>query len=244
MMLGVGMPKGAVDFLFIVDKKDSPLWRAASSRGESYNSTIIAATDFVSAYSLAKYIESVKPSVVIVSWRTAFEQLVSRKRSKRVLLKLDLSIYLLIPDFVGIHKPTELEQSLINSADGFLVTSYLLRKAYLENYRTESIDVLHDLPNLQQISKIQLVKMITASKTVVWVGNSKWGERLGFEDHKGLNKLAVPVFEILKEPGYLKHFTLLKSREKLMKTDILWKNIVEEVYKITGDPRWVFIPSC
>jgi hypothetical protein len=56
--------------------------------------------------------------------------------------------------------------------------------------------------------------------------------------------ILYKFFEILKEPGYLKHFTLLKSREKLMKTDMLWKNIVEEVYKITSDPRWVFIPSC
>jgi glycosyltransferase involved in cell wall biosynthesis len=191
------MPKPGFDFLFVVDKKESPLWRAASSRCESSNAAIVAATDFVSAYSLAKYIESVKPSVVIVSWRTAFEQLVSRKRSKRLLLQLDLSMYLLIPDFVGIHNPTELEQSLIYSADGFIVTSNLLREAYLENYQTESIDVLHDLPNLQQISLIQQAKMKTESNKVIWVGNSKWGERLGFEDHKGLKKLAVPVFKIL-----------------------------------------------
>jgi glycosyltransferase involved in cell wall biosynthesis len=237
------MAKGAADFLFIVDKRDSPLWRAASSRSKVFNSTIVAATDFISAYSLAKYIESVKPSLVIVSWRPAFEQLVSRKRSKRVLLKLDLSIYLLIPDFVGIHKPTELEQSLIDSADGFLVTSNILRKAYLENYRTESIGVLHDLPNLQHISKIQLAKKMTTSKTVVWVGNSKWGERLGFEDHKGLNKLAVPVFEILKERDRNIEIKIIDSANARIKNS----KVLEEIQRsscllVTSDSEGTGLP--
>ncbi len=198
-MHGDEMPDLAVDFLFVVDKKDSPLWRAASSRSESHSCTVIAATDFPTSYSLAKYIREVNPSIVIVSWRPAFDQLVSRKRSKRLLLNSNLSVYLLIPDFVGIHKPSEQEQSLIYASDGFLVTSNLLRLAYLDNYQIQSIEILHDLPNLQEISKIQQGDFKIACKVVLWVGNSKWGERLGFIDHKGLNKLAIPVFEILKQ---------------------------------------------
>jgi hypothetical protein len=50
--------------------------------------------------------------------------------------------------------------------------------------------------------------------------------------------------EILELPQYLCHFTLLKSREKLMKTDILWKGIIDKVYASTMDPKWVFKPSC
>ena len=72
-----------------------------------------------------------------------------------------------------------------------------------------------------------------------------------FEKHKNGRKnfLSYPYilykfFEILNMPEYLVHFTLLKSREKLMRTDILWKNIVDEVYKTTRDQRWIFIPSC
>lgn len=243
MMLGVGMPKGAVDFLFIVDKRDSPLWRAASSRSKAFNSTIVAATDFISAYSLAKYIESVKPSMVIVSWRPAFEQLVSRKKSKRILLKLDLSIYLLIPDFVGIHYPTELEQSLIYSADGFLVTSNILRDAYLENYQTKSIGVLHDLPDLTGLSRVQPANMSPGSKTVLWVGNSKWGERLGFEDHKGLNKLALPVFEILKNLDENIDIKIIDSAYARVKNS----EVLEEIQRaacllITSDSEGTALP--
>jgi hypothetical protein len=50
--------------------------------------------------------------------------------------------------------------------------------------------------------------------------------------------------EILGLHSYLSHFSLLKSREKLMKADNLWKAIVKDIYKTTRDPKWVYIPSC
>jgi hypothetical protein len=72
-----------------------------------------------------------------------------------------------------------------------------------------------------------------------------------FEKLKGTRRsfLSYPYIlykfcEILGLHGYLKHFTLLKSREKLMKTDTLWKSIVDDISKSTGDSRWVYIPSC
>lgn len=72
-----------------------------------------------------------------------------------------------------------------------------------------------------------------------------------FEKLKGSRRsfLSYPYIlykfcEILGLHSYLKHFTLLKSREKLMKTDTLWKSIVEDISKTTGDSRWVYIPSC
>lgn len=243
MMLGGEMPDGPVDFLFVVDKRDSPLWRAASSRSKAFNSSIVAATDFISAYSLAKYIESVKPSMVIVSWRPAFEQLVSRRKSKRVLLKLELSIYLLIADFVGIHYPTEHEQCLIKSADGFLVTSNVLRDAYLENYQTKSIGVLHDLPDLKGLSRVQPASVPYGTKTVLWVGNSKWGERLGFEDHKGLNKLALPVFEILKKLEENIDIKIIDSAHTKVKNS----KVLEEIQRaacllVTSDSEGTALP--
>lgn len=72
-----------------------------------------------------------------------------------------------------------------------------------------------------------------------------------FEKLKGSRRsfLSYPYIlykfcEILGLHDYLKHFTLLKSREKLMKTDTLWKSIVEDISRTTGDSKWVYIPSC
>lgn len=71
-----------------------------------------------------------------------------------------------------------------------------------------------------------------------------------FEKFKGDRKnfLSYPYIlykfcEILDIPEYLSNFSLLK-REKLLKTDIIWKKIVTQLRVETGDPRWVYIPSC
>lgn len=42
--------------------------------------------------------------------------------------------------------------------------------------------------------------------------------------------------ELLSEDSYLKHFPLLKSKEKLHQQDVIWK-------KICGDLHWEFIPT-
>lgn len=72
-----------------------------------------------------------------------------------------------------------------------------------------------------------------------------------FEKFKGTRKsfLSYPYVlykfcEMLGLTSYLQYFTLLKSREKLLKTDVLWRSIVDEIYKSTGDSTWTFIPSC
>jgi hypothetical protein len=50
--------------------------------------------------------------------------------------------------------------------------------------------------------------------------------------------------ELLDLHHYLDHFSLLKTREKLINQDILWKKIVIYLNETTRDPIWRFIPSC
>lgn len=40
--------------------------------------------------------------------------------------------------------------------------------------------------------------MIIAIEKLVWIGNSKWGEYLGYKDYKGLNKIVLPALDKLK----------------------------------------------
>lgn len=72
-----------------------------------------------------------------------------------------------------------------------------------------------------------------------------------FEKFKGDRKnfLSYPYVlykfcEILGLGEYLDNFSLLKSRDKLMKSDIIWKKIVNEIYKKTKDYKWKYIASC
>lgn len=70
-----------------------------------------------------------------------------------------------------------------------------------------------------------------------------------YEDVKGERKsfLSYPYvfykfFELLDLREYLEYFQLLKSREKLMKQEVIWIKIIEILSKT--DSMWKFIPSC
>jgi hypothetical protein len=72
-----------------------------------------------------------------------------------------------------------------------------------------------------------------------------------FEKFKGNRKnfLSYPYVlykfcELLNLEDYLDNFSLLKSRDKLMKSDVIWKNMIGEIYRKTNDPKWKFIASC
>lgn len=72
-----------------------------------------------------------------------------------------------------------------------------------------------------------------------------------FELLKGPNRknffsypyVLYKFFEMLELDEYLCHFQLLKSREKLIKQDILWKKIVEHLAEIDRSVSWKFISS-
>jgi glycosyltransferase involved in cell wall biosynthesis len=243
MIRSARMLKENIDFLFVVDKKNSPLWRAAISRNKKFRTAVLAATDYSSVYSLAKRIVSVNPRLVIVSWRTAFEQLVSSNHSRRILLDSDICIYLLVPDFIGIHEASKTEQRLINAADGFLVTSEILRDAYRDNYEIDSVGLLHDLPDVEEISRIRESNLGVETKKVLWVGNSKWGERLGFKDHKGLNKLANPVFELLKSQDQdLKIMVIDSAQSKIKNSKVLQEMQTASCLLVTSDSEGTGLP--
>lgn len=50
--------------------------------------------------------------------------------------------------------------------------------------------------------------------------------------------------ELLGLKEYLKCLQLLKSRDKILQHDILWKKIIIDMQKKEGEELWRFIPSC
>jgi glycosyltransferase involved in cell wall biosynthesis len=51
--------------------------------------------------------------------------------------------------------------------------------------------VLHDLPDVQKIRDLRNLRR--QSGGVIWVGNSKWGERYGYKDFKGYEEIVAPL---------------------------------------------------
>lgn len=56
--------------------------------------------------------------------------------------------------------------------------------------------------------------------------------------------LLYKFFELLDLREYLKHLQLLKSRDKILSHDVIWKKIIIEMQRKEGDSMWKFIPSC
>lgn len=185
--------------IFVVDEAHSPLWRAAQSHALSRNIEVISASDFFSPNQMVKKISSARADFVIFSWRGAFDAILSSRRARFTLLESGVNIYLLIPDLIGIHHVSERERERITMADGIIVTSKELQEKYQLFYGVKSVQILHDYPPFKEIEAIREEVIIRNPLQVVWVGNSKWGARAGFVDHKGLSTLAIPVIEEIRK---------------------------------------------
>lgn len=185
--------------VFVVDEAHSPLWRVAQSHALSRNIQVISASDFFSVYQMAKKISAIGADFVVFSWRGAFDAVLSSRRARITLLNSGVNIYLLIPDLIGIHHVSGSEQNRITMADGVLVTSRELQEKYHSVYGVENVQVLHDYPPFKEIEAVREEESVRNPLQIVWVGNSKWGERAGFVDHKGLMTFAVPVINEIRK---------------------------------------------
>jgi glycosyltransferase involved in cell wall biosynthesis len=185
--------------VFVVDEVHSPLWRVAQSHAFSRNIEVISASDFCSVNQMAKKISSTGADFVIFSWRGAFDAVFSSRRARFTLLNSGVNIFLLIPDLIGIHHVSESEQNRITMADGVIVTSKELQEKYHLVYGVENVQVLHDYPPFREIEAVREEESVRDPLQIVWVGNSKWGERAGFVDHKGLMTFAIPVIEEIRK---------------------------------------------
>jgi glycosyltransferase involved in cell wall biosynthesis len=210
--------------VFVVDEMDSPLWRVANSHSLRSGNRVVAANQYVSAFSMIREVLRAPTSYLIFTWRGAFDSVLQSERARQLLRKEQVSIFLLIPDLIGIHQKSEIEQSRINSADGLLVTSEELLKYYKEVYELRSIQVLHDLPPMDMFRRLASSEIYRNSRKIIWVGNSKWGERMGFVDHKGLRTFALPVFqELQKKFGDLTLTVIDSASEKISYDKVLYE---------------------
>ena len=185
--------------VFVVDEAHSPLWRVAQAHALSRNIQVISASDFFSVYQMAKKISAMGADFVVFSWRGAFDAVLSSRRARITLLNSGVYIYLLIPDLIGIHHVSGSEQNRITMADGVLVTSRELQEKYHSVYGVENVQVLHDYPPFREIEAVREEGSVRNPLQIVWVGNSKWGERAGFVDHKGLMTFAIPVINEIRK---------------------------------------------
>jgi glycosyltransferase involved in cell wall biosynthesis len=185
--------------VFVVDKKYSPLWEAANQHLAFGDVLVVSASEFYSPSALCRYISTLNPEVLIFSWRTALVSLYKNFWASRKLRSMNSKILLLIPDCMGRDDPKTkiLESWMFKKIDLLLVTSEELVTFYKAENPNLNLGILHDRPNLDLIKLMNDKNEIANNlKTdFIWIGNSRWGHRQGYKDHKGLNRYILPAFK-------------------------------------------------
>jgi len=192
-----------MSFIFVVDKRGSALWNCANARAKQMDAIVIAANSFRSPKSLFKWILKNDHSNVLFSWRQPLIDIANFPSTKNLLSSIysQKKIFLLIPDYIGLENDRKVvEKYLIEMCHGYYVTNFDLEQRYKEYFPSNNWPkVLHDLPNLELIERILNIypnKEKHLTKKVIWIGNSQWGKRQGYIDHKRLKATIEPLKKI------------------------------------------------
>jgi hypothetical protein len=242
-MLHKGLDMNTLKGIIIVDVVGSPLWRAAMSHSLNSNIEVFPAAEYLTTRSLIRAIVIKKPNFLIFSWRGAMDTIFQSQYSRKKLLELDPWIFLLIPDYLGVSQYSSQEKFRIDMCDGIFVTSRQLMHEYQNLYGVREIQLLHDLPDLKIIDLIRNEDIKRVRGRVIWVGNSKWGERAGYRDHKGLRKFVLPAEKILPFRVQHAHMKIIDSAMgKSSYTDVLEEIARSECLILTSESEGTALP--
>jgi len=209
--------------LFVVDKYGSALWNAAIARCSLGTGLVIASDEFKSPKYLLKFIVDSEYDYVFFSWRKSLYDIVRIRNSGKLLRNLYTSkvILLLIPDYLGLdNKNFKKESQILNSCHQYFTTNLELANLYAKKFPNHSQPkILHDLPRFDLIKKIITDYPKEKShniKKVIWVGNSRWGERQGYRDYKGYESVILPLKKLFENHSNCFNLEIINSAEKSM----------------------------
>jgi hypothetical protein len=189
------------DILFIADVKNSAIATSSRQWKNIIGGEVIYCADFISPIHLLKSIGRKNPNTILFTWRGGLTEILKDPKSTKYLQKtlINSRILFSVPDYVGLRL-TSVEEQLLKFADGVTVVSEKLLNLYSNLRQNEDLPyfILRDLPDLNLINEINL-RIQNRKNQVIWVGNSKWGERLGYSDHKGFKRFIQPIFAKLSK---------------------------------------------
>ena len=216
--------------IIVVDNSQSALFIAASARANIIGAEILCANQYMTPNLLFQALIKEEPDMVIFSWRAALFDAAKMKKGGDLIKKLHTKtiIGVVIPDHLGLHPNFwRSEKENLALCDFYVVTNSKL----FEEYSRKMIGhppfrVFHDLPSMDLIDEVRSneEKSVNSPPRVIWVGNSEWGNRFGFKDHKRFKSLVVPLLTINQESGNLFEFVIIdSSQERLTHREVLQK---------------------
>lgn len=220
----------------VVDKRGSALWIAAKNRGKFDSYLVLAALDYSQPRYLVKAILSQHPNLVVFAWRECLRDISNDYFSMKMLrnTRENFTIGVVIPDHIEDSKFNfQRKFHPLTFSDYFLVTSQILFEIYGNSqFFSKLAGILHDLPDYSYIEELnEKSRPIKSGGSIIWVGNSKWGKKQGYRDHKGLKEIMKPAFKLVqeKEPKYelividssIKRFENHSVLEMIQSADVL-----------------------
>lgn len=187
--------------MIISDTENSALSLSARYRSKLINAEVLYVDNFHSINQLFNIIVEKNPLVLLFVWRQSLLDILNTiTKEQRALLRGGRTLVVLIPDHLGIDNPQSTqEHELLNYVDSYYVTSKILYEAYDSIPLIQKpFGILHDLPNVDLIRETRAEIVEVDSNQVIWVGNSKWGSKQGYTDHKGYQSVIKPLETILK----------------------------------------------
>jgi glycosyltransferase involved in cell wall biosynthesis len=184
--------------LWVLDTIDSALSISAHSKSD-LGGDYLYSDDFYSLNALTTAIAVNRSDIVVFCWRKVLRDITKSAKCSTILANLPptTKIAILIPDCIGASRDgIESDLPLFTSADCILTTNRSLQAVYKEYFgHQKEVMVLADtvLAEREKLSKPALKKI---PGQVIWVGNSKWGTRQGFKDHKGFQSVIKPLSDM------------------------------------------------
>ncbi len=229
--------------VIVVDIEDSPLWRAAQYHCNLESIKIISAISFSSPIALTRAIAKNNPAYVIFSWREAFDAVLFDKQSREILSQQNPLIFLLIPDHLGLDLYKESEVLRCSMADVVLTTSMKLQEAYMELIPGLQTEVLHDIPDLSRLRETKSRMFARNRSQVIWIGNSQWGKRQGVKDHKGLNRFAYGIIEVVRKQISDANLIIIDSAQRSLRHgEVLEKLAQSSCLVVTSNSEGTCLP--
>lgn len=188
--------------IIVVDTCSSGLGIAAQSRSSiDRNIKIVEAFDFSSPSSLISHLMDMADEIILFAWRGVLNEIIfgASLVETRVFFEQKI-VGVSIADHAGVDsKSVPILEFWSGYVDFIFTTNTELLVIYSKRFdKIVPVFLFQDLPNIDLIKTVPRLDFDLRPIDVIWIGNSKWGSRQGYVDHKGLRTLFLPAVEIVK----------------------------------------------
>ena len=148
------------------------------------------------------------------------------KARKNTEILCEKTITTHVPDYLYADENALRDRhALFNFCDAYFTINNDLFELYTSSFLIPGpTDVIYDNPSIPLIKQDNL-RATSESKTIVWSGNSQWGEYAGYIDYKGFKNIISPAIEQLKAKYKNINFIYFDSAKEKTSNEVILKTL-------------------